>query len=131
MLFALLIACSASLEDRGCLDRNLAEWCYHDESADGPVNPDDLSCDEPSFEANTDSIMCGDVDITVVSAGGFTGMEQYFDHASGELIAVRYSTDTNHYCGGFNYWYGERVLDCTPECSYDPASTDLPVCGGS
>ena len=45
---------------------------------------------------------CGDYDVAVYS-GGYTSESHYFDHASGDLVAVRYTTDTNTCCGGFSY----------------------------
>lgn len=117
-----LLACDgSSFDDRGCLHQDLDDWCLHSESADGPEG--EGTCEDP--EANP-SYRCGDYDIDV-SSGGFTSESYYFEHTSGELVAVAYGTDTNTYCGGFTYWYGRRVK-CDLECSYLADDDDLPPC---
>lgn len=62
------------------------------------------------------------------ASGGFTGLRWYWDHASGELVAVEYWTDVNHYCGDFVYWYGRRILDCEPDCVYGQSDGEVPAC---
>lgn len=121
----LLVSCGGT--EKGCLHRDLDVWCHHEESEGGPVESDE-TCASVSFEAGEGAYRCGDYDVTP-SGPDFTGRDLYFDHETGELVAVRYWTDVNTYCGGFSYWYGERVLDCTAECTYDTESdSGLPVC---
>lgn len=94
----------SSFDDPGCLHHDLDDWCLHDESEDGPVSVDG-ACPPPSEEP---SERCGDYDVHW-SGGGYTSRSLFFDHETGELVAVEYTTDTNTYCGGFAYWYGKRV----------------------
>lgn len=118
-----IVGCGGSgFDDPGCLHSNLDDWCFHEGS--GPVVVEGATCPTPNEEP---SYRCGDYDVHSVG-GGFTSESLFFDHASGELVAVQYTTDVNTYCGGFVYWYGKRVQDCEPECSYNPNDETLPAC---
>lgn len=120
-----LMACDDT--DRGCLDRDLEAWCFHEM----PQRLYDTSttCEELRFEAGSGTYRCGDVDYERTSYG-FGSETHYFDHGSGELIAVEFTKDVNTWCGGYAYWYGRRVdLDRCELCTYDPESPDgVPVC---
>lgn len=114
--------------ERGCLHRDLDDWCWHQESEEGPVPPEGGgTCETPSFDPDDFAFRCGDLDVSS-SGPNFTGRELYFDHNTGELVAVRYWSDVNRYCDSLSYWYGRRVLDCEPECTYGDADSGLPAC---
>lgn len=114
--------------ERGCLHRDLDDWCWHEEAEEGPVPPESGErCEMPTFEPSDLSYRCGDLDVTARS-GGYTGYVLYFKHGTGELVAVKYWTDVDRYCDGLSYWHGRRVLDCVPDCTYDEGDTGLPPC---
>ena len=102
-MFLLLFASCESRED--CVDERLELWCFHEENAEGPEPPTpDAVCDPPELtEAAT---TCGDYRVE-----GFRGpyVSEYHFFLEGEHVATRYTTDFNHYCGGFAYWYGTAI----------------------
>lgn len=96
------VCATACVDVSPCVEEPLELWCRHDESVEGPTS--DLPCDPP--EAPPPAPSCGDYTLETTS-GGYTSITHYFlDDAH---VAVRYTTDTNHYCGGFDFWYGERI----------------------
>jgi hypothetical protein len=102
----LVAGCGGSPFTDGCLDRHLDRWCNHRENEEPPHGEGGCAPAELPADAETES--CGDyVVLDDVGDYGFTGYNQYF--LDGEHVATQYWTDYNHYCGGFVYWYGERV----------------------
>jgi hypothetical protein len=90
----------------------LALWCTHSEQAEGPDIPEgvarsDVACAPAEYRSEAVAA-CGDYE-TSGESGGYTGAQHFF--LDGEHVGTRYWTDTNHYCGGFEFWYGEKV-DC-------------------
>jgi hypothetical protein len=96
-----------------CVHERLDDWCLHSEVDDGPIAVEsepgvELACPEPP-EPN---MVCDNGWEVNASSGGFTS--QTFFYRDDELRAVRYTTDVNGYCGGFEFWYGRRAPTCDP-----------------
>ncbi len=90
----------------GCVDPRLALWCRHEENQPGPDVLDGyVPCEPVATPAGL--VACGPY--TVERQGGMygSGRSRYF--LGEDLVAVQYSTDLNHYCGGFSYWYGREI----------------------
>lgn len=111
----------------------LDDWCFHEESEDGPRKPTpDSTCEPVTFVAGPETYGCGGRWNVDLWSGGFTSESRLFDAATGELVGVRYTTDVNTYCGGFEFLYGRRI-DCAPTCAWteeDAARVQLPLCEG-
>jgi len=45
LLVASVLLVPGCAPDRGCLHGDLDDWCKHDESEPGPVNPDGADCE--------------------------------------------------------------------------------------
>ena len=101
------MGCANSL-DRGCLDRDLDSWCYHElVEQEGGVAPSE-ACRSPT--PSTQAVLSPNGRFLVdSSSGGFSGVTHYFDAESEEHVSARHWTDVNTYCGGFSFWYGRRV----------------------
>jgi hypothetical protein len=66
---------------------------------------------------------CGPYDLEVHDGG-----PSLFWDRDGVLVAVRYTTEAADWCGGTDYWYGDRVT-CAIDCRYAAGiSAALPVC---
>jgi hypothetical protein len=109
VLFAALCAGCAAPLDEYCLYREGAP----DEAANCPMDAarTDLG------RLQTPLFGCGAYDVHPMMGVG----NHYYDHATGELVAVRYASDT-----GDGIWYGRR-LACEPVCAYQ-ADEALPPC---
>jgi hypothetical protein len=92
-----------------CVEERLELWCFHSELDSGPVGweeLDDPACEPPEL---TEGTACGRYEVDA-APGSFTSVTHYF--LEGRHVATRYTTDVNTYCGGFDFWYGQKI-DCT------------------
>lgn len=130
MAMLTLVAGGCGTNTDGCLHRDLDAWCFHQENANGPVPPEEGSTCEPpelrvggQIPAGTER--CGDF-LVVSTEPNFVGTIHYFDAETEAHVATQYWTDVNGYCGGFVFWYGERVA-CETSCTFD-TPVDEPSC---
>jgi hypothetical protein len=93
----------------GCLHKDLGDWCYHSDQAEGPQVP--LGADECEAPDNASAVPYeGDDRYTVHPSGpNFAGLDHFFDAGTAEHVAAMYWTDVNDYCDGYKYWYGQRI----------------------
>ena len=108
-----LVACTTDGVPNRCVEPDLDLWCFHSESEEGPVVPDDGpgTCEPPSA---TGAVPCGSYEVVREEPGAFAGVDHYFH--DGEHVAARYFTDDGGYCGTGPFWYGE-VVTCETDGS--------------
>jgi len=87
-----------------CVEEKLELWCFHEEEVPDEVR--DAGCDPPTHEPDT-LVACGDYEITPSGGPAFSHTTHVF--LDGEHVATQYTTDGNTHCGGFEFWYGEKV----------------------
>ena len=118
-MIAILTAISCHhAASEGCLEPDLALWCWPEDSAEECGTPEG----KPSFR-------CGEYDV-VTSGPNQSGVAHFFDHTTGEHVATGYWRDViidDEWCGGLEYWFGRRI-ECTTECTYDGSNPNVPLC---
>lgn len=128
IIAALIVAFLGQATLSGCSScrRPLDEWCLHEsEDLNAPEECRELRFLDSDGEPPTNGYRCGDYDL-MLDGPDLSGRDYYFDADSHELVAVRVWTDTNKYCGGFEFWYGKKIR-CDLTCTYGDNS-DLPEC---
>lgn len=101
LLFAACTPEDATSDVPVCHEPDVSLYCTH-YGGDGPCEPATLTEDaEP----------CGEL-MVVRSGPNLSGEDHVF--RDGEHIGTQFWTDTNSYCGGYVYTYGEAIdlLDC-------------------
>ncbi|MEN0062695.1 MAG: hypothetical protein AAGA48_11130 [Myxococcota bacterium] len=99
---------SSPFANQFCLERDLSLWCYH-QYPDGPQTPPNAPPCEAPEDLNLEPDSFYEGVLSSVSGPGFSGVDHYFSASTGQHIATKFWTDTDSYCGGFTFWYGEHL----------------------